>query len=305
MFANIVHEWLDSGLRVILIPGNHDQSVYHSSNHTLHEFESMATFIPNLHIITEPDIIRLGGVDFILFPWVNRGQFNISSHTDFRIWNMKKISILSRQISSPSVLVGHFATDKSLQDERYEMDLSLLESLPIDLVLLGHIHKKQKLSKNIFHIGSITRTSFNEENHTKYFAIINHKNFQCSFKPVNDRTYKTFVLDMDDEKINESCKKIMQNDISECITRLIIEMSDSKSPDLDFLVEWLEKKSWYFHGIVRHAKKTVPEAFQIYEMHDHENIFRNYLMNCKIKKELKNECLEVGRKILQDIGGRI
>ena len=77
---------------------------------------------------------------------------------------------MAAQWRKPHVLVGHFtvkgsvtSTGQTLIGREIEVSREQLEMARADAVLLGHIHKSQKIEPNVFYAGSVYRENVSEQ----------------------------------------------------------------------------------------------------------------------------------------------
>jgi DNA repair exonuclease SbcCD nuclease subunit len=104
------------------------------------------------------------------------------------------------------IVLGHFAihgcsfTGIDYYDSG--IDLDILDKFP--LVIAGHIHKFQKISDNIIHLGSMYQTNWGEVGEDKYIAVVENTEVEFIELPkyinrVDMKFGKTSLKDMDEE----------------------------------------------------------------------------------------------------------
>jgi len=283
IFATIVNKTISNKLKLYVLIGNHDISS--SSGHALAEMEKLSSLIDGLTIISKPQKIVIGGIDFLFHPF---NPFNKQED------NHNELMVLSGS-KNRSVLIGHFATNKNTyvvdEDEKEKLiDFDFLKSCKFDMVFLGHIHNHYKLDDHIWHIGSFTRTSFNEENECKYIVEFDHNNFMYEFIEFDDRKFKTFVYDNNIEFFE---KEILHTNLADLVTRFTITMdeNDINHEKIDKLQSYVKEKSWNFIGTVKKiikknntftmTEKTSPvDAFKIYCNENRDSIGEDYFDDC-------------------------
>jgi len=282
LFADSVTEALKSDIEIYVMTGNHDMTQSAGTGHSLSEMEMYAKVIPNLTVISTPTILNWDNTDWVFFPHVNRGDHGILARDDIKEWNKTKIKELSAKVDSNSVLIGHFSTDASCEVDKQAIEIGFLQGLNFGLILLGHIHKQQKLTDKIYHIGSMARTDFHEEKSKKYFAIIN--NLDISFEEIHDREFKTFNLNLNKNitKFKVYDQSIRKLDLSKVVTRLIVTIKeeDESKVEIDALEDYIRDTSWKFTGTVKNIiQGDVDETFmdndqsplQLFEVYVNEN----------------------------------
>jgi len=297
IFASLVKTAVENDLSLILLIGNHDISS--STGHALVELEELSSAIKGLTIISTPQIIEIGNVEIAFFPW---NPFNNQQQ------NHEQLQLLADKITKRSILLGHFATNKNAYNElekQENIDFEFLKSLEFDIVFLGHIHKRDQLAENIWHISSFTRTSFNEENEMKYVVEFDHDSFDYEFIEFDDRQFKTFSYDS--SKDFELFKQQIENeDLSELVTRMHVTIAenDINHDEIDRLVGLVKEKSWKFSGIVKDIIKTANASFSISEKTTPEVAFKMYCEeNSDMLGAAYNDCLKEGIAILNDVRG--
>ena len=272
-FAKLVNTTIEKEIMLYILIGNHDISS--SSGHALVEMEELS--IPGLTIISKPQTINIGNVDFSFYPWnpFNNQEIN---HTE-----------LIKLKTDKTVLIGHFSTTKTMIEPN-NVDFIFLKDLSFDLVLLGHIHQYTELAQNIYHISSFTRTDFNEEKDMQYIVEFDHESFSHEFVEFPDRVFKTFVYD---NNFSNFKKEIEKTDLSRMITRIkvVIEENDEKHDEIDKLCLYVKQKSWKFNGVIKDivrlnnsftlTEKITPKiAFKIYCEENADMIGEKYLEDC-------------------------
>jgi DNA repair exonuclease SbcCD nuclease subunit len=289
IFATIVTKTISNKLKLYVLLGNHDYSS--SSGHALSEMEQLSLLIDGLTIISEPKKIDIDGVDFIFHPF---NPFNTKED------NEAELIELAKQKTKKSVLIGHFSTDKNLAIDEKSLDYNILKSLNFDIVFLGHIHENIQLDEHIWHVGSFTRTSFNEEVECKSVVEFDHRNFTYEFIEFDDRKFKTFVYQNDIEKFEN---EILSTDLSELVTRIdvSIDENDIANDKIDELTTYVKENSWNFCGIVKDIKRDI-NTFTMTERTTPVDAFKTYCDENKdiIGSEFFKECIKQGLLLLEE-----
>ncbi len=99
----------------------------------------------------------------------------------------------------PTILVGHgtvtgseFSSGQTATGKDLEFTVGDLELAGCDLVLMGHIHKAQKLGENVYYGGSITRLNYGEqEKKSVYVHHVTVDKVQTITYPMPAREMKT------------------------------------------------------------------------------------------------------------------
>lgn len=139
--------------------GNHEQTVKST------EVNTGVLYRPRFRVVAGNEKIALrDGLTLLAcsFP---------ESDRDLAVWI--KDAINHRRAGEKFLLIGHFQVSGAAMSSGISLDgvpLSVLQ--PIDLGLLGHIHRGQSLAGNTHYIGSPFQQNFGESGETKRVAII-------------------------------------------------------------------------------------------------------------------------------------
>lgn len=171
---------LDHGIRVVLIPGNHDSAERIA-------FGSRLLRDRGLHIAADPfACIPLvlhdshGPVTFLPVPYIEpvtfRRHLDDPEITDFTAAYLHALAGLP--VSGRTVCVAHCYAAGGVGSES-ERPLAIGGSSLVDaavfapytLTLLGHLHRPQQVASNIWYAGAPLRYSFAELDHDKVFTL--------------------------------------------------------------------------------------------------------------------------------------
>lgn len=171
---------LDLGIRVVLIPGNHDSAERIA-------FGSRLLRDRGLHIAADPfacTLIELadeyGPVTFVPLPYIEPITFRRHlEDTDIPDFTAAYRHILADvSIDGRTVCIAHCYTagGEGSESERplaiggtYLVDAAVFA--PFSLTLLGHLHRPQKVTSKVWYAGAPLRYSFSELDHEKVFSI--------------------------------------------------------------------------------------------------------------------------------------
>ena len=170
---------LDLGIRVVLIPGNHDSAERIA-------FGSRLLRDRGLHIAADPytcspvEIADAHGkVTFIPVPYIEpitfRRHLEDADIPDFTAAYRHVLSGIP--VAARTVCVAHcYAGGMESESERplaiggsSLVDVNVFA--PFSLTLLGHLHRPQKVAPNAWYAGAPLRYSFSELDHDKVFSI--------------------------------------------------------------------------------------------------------------------------------------
>ncbi len=171
---------LDHGIRVVLIPGNHDSAERMA-------FASRLLRDRGLHIASDPFActpLELhdshGPVTFLPVPYIEpvtfRRHLDDAEITDFTAAYRHVLSGLP--VSGRTICVAHcYAADGVGSESERPLAIggsSMVDAgvfAPYSLTLLGHLHRPQKVAPNAWYAGAPLRYSFSELDHDKVFTL--------------------------------------------------------------------------------------------------------------------------------------
>lgn len=158
---------------VVVIQGNHDAP----GDHLL--YAQLAAPHP-IYVCEEPTILALDGVRVFALPYQSKRRYaggtveaTDEAATDglrglLRGW--ATAAMMARSAGAATIMVGHLATNASaiaggeILPPGQEITVSLgdLDALGMDFIALGHIHLRQQLTANAWHVGTASRATFGE-----------------------------------------------------------------------------------------------------------------------------------------------
>jgi len=144
--------------------------------------------------------------------------------------------------AKPHILVGHFtvlgsvlSTGQQMIGKDLELGVADLALAKADLICLGHIHKAQKIGKNIFYCGSLTRLNFGEDEE-KGFWFHNLKDNHHQFYQTPAR--KMWTVEWSDNVVIDD--NLTENDQ----VRLILRFNEGEpEPDIASLSKNLAERN--------------------------------------------------------------
>jgi len=248
-FARRIKRLSDAGINSVLLAGNHDlPSVIRSRASTLDIYETLD--ISLITVANRPGIKRLRikdrDVQIITMPWVqsipseersiSEARENVEEYITYKLLE------LSREISKdmPSILCAHLTVSSaSLGSERGMLigsDPVILEStltsLPVSLIALGHVHKKQILSEKplILYPGSLQPIDFGDEGLDKGFFIVEMDRDIRSYEfiKVKTRPFITINLDLVKNPVEREINRLKEINVKDAIVRVRIRATPEK-----------------------------------------------------------------------------
>lgn len=272
-FAKRIKKLVKNNIEVILMTGNHDMTTSSDGAHALSEAQEFSGLIDDFAVYSKPIIISRNNkngdaTELYILPFVNRSAEQLLTASDFNNFQKEKIKefnvMTKKNKAKYKLFFGHFGTDKSVLGNSFDLDMSDDDEHVIKLsdfdegdwtkIYLGHIHKCQDLNKIAKHVGSLSRVDFSEEDEQKGFYI--YEDGQDEFIPVKDRTFKTFRMTITKDcdyvkEIQSLMKKIQSCDLSDVITRVKVDISQTRLSTVKFEIieSYLKKNSWYSCGV--------------------------------------------------------
>lgn len=196
---NAVYEIFDqianqSKIKLIIMPGNHDMvdSKALGGSEGLHSLFAMN----NMTIVAErPSFVPIESFNLYLTPYssdIDPILANIATLT----FSPPKYPILFLHQSIEGAETG--PTNWKMP---HELKVATLEALPFELVISGHYHKKQSLSKKVHYCGALVQHDFGERDYTPGFM---HVLPDGTWKHIEDKESPRFVKLVTDDikKVN-------------------------------------------------------------------------------------------------------
>lgn len=188
-------------IKIILFPGNHDGADF---THNYLSEEALLSYIgnPPFKIISEiATLYTEGGTEkFMFIPWT----------TDLNLI-IEKI----KEVEPGLVCFGHLEIQGALASTEYVLTSGLHPALfdKFKKVLLGHYHKRQRVSQKVSYVGSPIIKDFSELEVEKGFIIYNTNNNSESFYQLEER--KVFNFRISNDTLDEIDKYLEKNPIPE------------------------------------------------------------------------------------------
>jgi len=230
VLIDLLWELVDKVALLIFISGNHDSSPSARYN----AVETIASTFKNVqhyHFFYKEEVgkVEYQGINFVCMPHTNELRKKSAE-------NIAKVIQKTPNLIEPdkvNILISHFPIDAAIhvfdESQLVTNDVSYEEIKDVfkkfDLVMLGDIHKFQKIGDNAFYSGSIIQNTFGEENEEKGVIVYNidttDKTYEHEFKKVYSREYKTIRLEnIDQHKLHKP------EDYKDNIIRVKLDIND-------------------------------------------------------------------------------
>jgi DNA repair exonuclease SbcCD nuclease subunit len=152
-FTTDLKRFLNSGIKVYIIPGNHDQDLISNATWS-NSLEPLSGLSPNLKIISEPELVAVAGKRVLFVPYIHA------------------VNELQRRLTGSNAeyaFVHAGIAGARLIDSDYRvrdgLDLATIDNIPI---FSGHYHTPQTIG-NAVYLGSPIHHSFNDSGQQKSF----------------------------------------------------------------------------------------------------------------------------------------
>lgn len=219
---NIIFQLSKAAGNVIVMRGTPN----HDSEWAFEELKGHFELVPNVQIVTQPQVITLDGVSVAVLPGFDRGVFRAKYPG---LGKEEENEVLTGEISNIvkglktmcgtddlTILMAHYTVPGCNVESGQVMMLTQFEPIiPVDaltaadydLVALGHIHRPQQLfDRNWYYSGAVNALTFNDEGQERGFYIHNYEDgvWNSVFHRTPYREFKTTYLDEADmQLVNE------------------------------------------------------------------------------------------------------
>lgn len=219
---NIIFQLSKAAGNVIVMRGTPN----HDSEWAFEELKGHFELVPNVQIVTQPQVITLDGVSVAVLPGFDRGVFRakypgLGKEEENEVFT-GEISNIVKGLKTMcgtddlTILMAHYTVPGCNVESGQVMMLTQFEPIiPVDaltaadydLVALGHIHRPQQLfDRNWYYSGAVNALTFNDEGQERGFYIHNYEDgvWNSVFHRTPYREFKTTYLDEADmQLINE------------------------------------------------------------------------------------------------------
>lgn len=328
-FSQCVQRAIGLGIKLVINVGNHDQ-MRHISTTTVDVFDKLR--LPDLKVYQEMGIYELdNSTGIIMMPYRDKRMMEASSNAEAIEMLREELSGYIKQLNNKNIIViGHYMLEKS--PEGFDPDSFSMNELKLpldmfngcDMVIMGHIHQPEVISRNkpvIIYAGSMDKVSYGEKDHSKISIIIDENNIP-SFKLLKSSVRNLFELNFDylddkkpykDEINNKICLDIdaFNNDcsIKNSITKVSIKVKEN---DLYYISQPQIKEHVLSKGVhcctgvqVTSINSRQLRNSMINETLAGKKAFASYLDGIKIESSsLKKKILKYGEEIIDEVEGK-
>ena len=269
VFTAFTHRITDKGIPIIIIPGNHDTPNNSEEAHTLKQFYNAN--IPNLHILNNPGIYTINGIDFLAMPYKHHDR-------EATLREIKKIH--DEYIGNNLIAIGHFwvdtyklsGQDYAKNNNEFVVSEPYLRSLyKVKQFMLGHIHIGGPVFSNCHYSGSPFRITMGEKEENKYVISYN----DTLSNPIDTIITPALPLKeilisaMDDLNVditnihNTICHLKVRNLDIDCVAR-VHDLKKRLEAQDNFIYTDLDLKTVKFHSVKNSTIATMSDYFDNY-----------------------------------------
>lgn len=253
-FARIIRRLIKADIKVVLLVGNHDLPNMQAQAHSMAVYDALE--IGGVYVARSPELFTIptkqGTVQVAALPHFSRSRLIASlkeqdiEYKDKTLTELNDLMVrtvetfiddLARQVdkSIPAILTAHLSIstatvgceDRSiLAGHEITVLPSILQRPEFDYVALGHIHKFQDLSQNMYphliYSGSIDRVDFGEEKEDKGFCLVNLTRGAATYEFIKAPARRFVTIDVEcktDDPTAEVCAACERADLNDAVVR--------------------------------------------------------------------------------------
>lgn len=235
------------------LTGNHEQYLRDTTINNRRLFEHRFNVVDNRQIQMMGDWCAY----FVSYP---------ANYTELTEWLLRE----GKKQRCPKILFGHFQVEGAyFQNAKALTGVPLTALEAFDLVLLGHIHLPQSLTKRIHYVGSPFQQDWGEAGQQKRVAVVNTDTLKVEWVPLTGYPEYRQVTLAEFEKLplktTENRYRVILNSHEEAETffrhpqfnRAVAEYNYDETPPEQ---QGVEAPDWSFEGTCRRYLKTVPPS---------------------------------------------
>lgn len=304
----------------------------HDSAEAFGELQAHFELVPNVEIVTVPQVIRTEQFDIAVLPGFDRGYFR-ANHPG--LGKEEEHEVLTKELANAvlglkaqcepgkkSILMSHYTIPGCNTESGQVMMLTQFEPVLLpecliaadfDLVAMGHIHRSQKLPnvENCYYSGSINSMTFNDEGQERGFWIHEYSadGWSRTFHQTPYREFVTFrFTDTDITAINlGNLDDVAFNwwryngGVQDRIVRILYTCSYENSKALNTAL--LEKAlyddgAFYVAGILPEKVEEAADRNDLSNTTDPEENLRQYLADKQYTEEQIQELVLKARPVI-------
>ncbi|HLD11620.1 MAG TPA: exonuclease SbcCD subunit D [Patescibacteria group bacterium] len=239
-FAKRIMTLTKHKIPVILLVGNHDTPNTEAKANTLDIYPTMN--IPQVHVIRKPEVITVQGLQIVGLPWLQRSEFEQIPSILQTLYDSLSPELPAVTCVHASVEGAMFGSERAFTlGKDMVIPLQLLQHPKVSYVALGHIHKRQVLSKTppVVYSGSIERVDFGEEKEDKSFEVVEiNEDRTSTHTPISTqpRPFVSIILNISPTDMNPMdtiMKEILKRNVEQAIVKVKISISPEQAGNIE------------------------------------------------------------------------
>lgn len=284
-FFKILDKVLENGMKIWIIPGNHDKTDYNSLSSFLDPFSTH----PALILCREPFLDK--ETNLLYMPFISEDLWidtlnKFIEEDPYTKGNRDKISLCS-----------HIAVNGSINNDRSKVESKVNAGFlrPFKNVFLGHYHDAQQPLPNVYHLPAIKQKNFGEDAE-KGFTIL-YEDHSTKFVKSKFKEFITVSVDAS-EMDNGYLEKLSKENTSE--VNLRVEISGTNEEIKSFDLNKLKSKGIKIKTKSSEIESAIlsAEEGQTVDFEDNSEILKAFDEFCSIKGINKEEGLYYLDKLL-------
>jgi len=198
--------------------------------------------IPQVHVIRKPEVITVQGLQIVGLPWLQRSEFEQIPSILQTLYDSLSPELPAVTCVHASVEGAMFGSERAFTlGKDMVIPLQLLQHPKVSYVALGHIHKRQVLSKTppVVYSGSIERVDFGEEKEDKSFEVVEiNEDRTSTHTPISTqpRPFVSIILNISPTDMNPMdtiMKEILKRNVEQAIVKVKISISPEQAGNIE------------------------------------------------------------------------
>lgn len=271
-FAKRIRRLAKAGVEVVLLVGNHDTGNAAGKANTLDIYSALE--MEHVHVIREPELIKVAGLQIVGVPWVSRAEFaGIHDRLKelFKAVDTKEPAIVMAHASVSGAMYG--SERQVMMGGDFVLEKGALDNPKIAYVALGHIHQRQVISGTkipMVYSGSLERVNFGEAKEDKGFEVVELKEIAGKWKAThehvstNPRPFVEIKIGLTKDGANptqEVVDEISKHNVKDAVVKVTINVPTDSAHDIDdAAVRHALRESFFIAAISKNISRVTRET---------------------------------------------
>jgi len=169
MVAHVIrNKFVSQGIKMVMIPGNHD---YADRVGHIHSLQSLAYLGPDIHVVDTVSTVELPDMRVICVPYtdsVKKARSDLQFAAGLAKQDMVKTTVLLCHLGVQGATVGSDYVMMCPSD----VDAVEIPFVDFDFCFFGHYHQHQMLAKNAWFTGALTQQNWSDVNGKRGFIDV-------------------------------------------------------------------------------------------------------------------------------------